>query len=125
MANRTNPNENVKIGRMLQSAREIRKVTQQDMADVVDMSKNHISDVERGQSKASISMLLGYCQKLDMTPNEILGYTDSEVLPELSEVYTLKVPLFALHLLPQTTGGLSLLRSLYTSLSGISYSLNN
>ena len=30
-------------------------------------------------------MLLGYCDKLDMTPNELLGYYDKEMLPELKD----------------------------------------
>lgn len=28
-------------------------------------------------------MLLGYCERLETTPNDILGYSDNEVLPEL------------------------------------------
>lgn len=38
------------------------------------LTKNHISAVERGVSQASIKMLLGYCKKLNMTPNEILEF---------------------------------------------------
>lgn len=83
MANRTDSADNVKIGRLLQEAREYKKVTQQEMSVTIGISKNHISKVERGESKASVSMLLGYCQKLNMYPNEILGYTDARIMPEL------------------------------------------
>ena len=86
MANRTDTEANTRIGRMLQSARESKDVTQQEMADAIDMSKNHISAIERGQNKAPISMLLGYCKKLHMTPNEILGYYDGKILPELKKL---------------------------------------
>ena len=71
---------------MLQSARESKQITQQEMADAVDISKNHISAIERGQNKAPISMLLGYCKKLNLTPNEILGFYDGDMLPELKKL---------------------------------------
>lgn len=35
---------------------------------------NQFSDVERGLSKASVELLLGYCEVLGMDPNEILKY---------------------------------------------------
>lgn len=86
MPNKTDADANIRIGRMLQTARESRNVTQKDMAVAVDISQNHISAIERGQNKASIAMLLGYCDRLDMTPNEILGFTDKDILLELKEV---------------------------------------
>lgn len=85
MANKTDIDENIRIGKMLQIARERKNVMQQEVADVVNLSKNHLSKVERGESKASISLLLGYCKKLNMTPNEILGFLDGEILPELKK----------------------------------------
>ena len=88
MANRTDAEANFKIGQMLQLARESKRVTQAEMADAIDMSKNHISAVERGQNKASIDMLLGYCRKLEMTPNEILGFYGAKILPELERMLT-------------------------------------
>ena len=83
MSDRTDAEDNARIGRLFQEAREHRDVTQQEMADPIDLSKNHVSKVERGESKASVSMLLGYCRKLNMSPNEVLGYKDGEIMPEL------------------------------------------
>lgn len=41
-------------------------------------------------SKASVKMLLGYCKKLKTTPNDILGFDDLELIPELkSELSTM------------------------------------
>ena len=67
---------------MLHTARENHNVTQQDIADAVGFTPNHISVIERGLGKASIATLLGYCKRLDMTPNEILGF-DDDVIPPL------------------------------------------
>ena len=37
-------------------------------------------------SKASIRMLLGYCEKIGITPNDILGYSELNLIPELQEM---------------------------------------
>lgn len=86
MTNRIIDPENVKIGKCLQTAMESRDILQSELCDTTGLSKNHISAVERGVSKASIRMLLGYCQKLNMTPNEILEYKEPKIIPELSEI---------------------------------------
>ena len=72
MANRTINEENVKIDRLLQDARESHGVLQAELCEAAGLTKNHISDVERGVSKASVRMLLDYCEKIGITPNDIL-----------------------------------------------------
>ena len=82
MANKSNREANVLIGRLLQSARESCKVTQAEMGVAIDISKHHVSALECGDSKVSVEVLLGYCKKLDMTPNDILGFRELDILPE-------------------------------------------
>ncbi len=86
MANRTIEEENLKIGKLLQDARESHGVLQSELCNATGLTKNHISAVERGVSKASIRMLLGYCQKIGITPNDILGYSELNLIPELQEI---------------------------------------
>ncbi|RGG47596.1 XRE family transcriptional regulator [Roseburia sp. AF20-18LB] len=86
MANRIIDEENVKIGRLLQNARESHGVLQSELCEATGLTKNHISAVERGVSKASIRMLLGYCEKIGITPNDILGYSELNLIPELQEM---------------------------------------
>lgn len=77
---------NIVVGRMLQQARESKKVLQSELCDACGLTKNHISAVERGVSQASIKMLLGYCKKLDMSPNEILGFADDNIDERLKHI---------------------------------------
>lgn len=77
---------NIKIGSLLQSVRESHGIRQSELCEATGLSKNHISAVERGVSKASIRMLLGYCEKLGVTPNDILGYKERGIEPELQEL---------------------------------------
>lgn len=86
MAKRKVEQQNVIIGHMLQAAREQHGVTQAEMVESTGLTKNHISAVERGVSKASIPMLLGYCSKLGITPNDILKFDESTIIPELLDL---------------------------------------
>ena len=80
--------DNERVGQMLQRARESKKITQEDMAHYLDISKNHISKLERGVCKATIRVLLAYCDKTGLTPNDILCVTTNNkmVIPELMEL---------------------------------------
>ena len=84
--NKTNEERNIQIGNLLKKARESRGVLQADIAQATGMSKNHISCVERGLCKASIDVLLGYCARLNMTPNKILDYEKPPIKPELLQM---------------------------------------
>ncbi len=83
MANKSNEEENKRIGRLLAYARESHRLLQADMLGATGLTKNHISALERGVSKPSVETLLGYCRRLDITPNEILGFSDDKIIPEL------------------------------------------
>ncbi len=83
MSNKSDRTINMRIGNLLRSAREAGNVTQAEMAQATGMTKNHISAIERGVSKASVELLLGYCKKLDMSADALLGLSDSKILPEL------------------------------------------
>lgn len=86
MANKSDAEANMRIGKMLQIARERRGMSQATLAKYIDMSTHHVSAIERGVSKASVDTLLGYCQVLGMTPDMILDYSDDNIIPELKRM---------------------------------------
>lgn len=86
MPKRNIDKENIIIGKMLKEARERHGILQSELCDITGLTKNHISAVERGVSKASIRMLIGYCNKIGITPNDILNYNDIFIIPELKEM---------------------------------------
>lgn len=83
MSNKSDPEMNIHIGHLLKSAREACNVSQAEIALATGMSKNHISAIERGISKTSVELLLGYCKKLDISADALLGLFDNKILPEL------------------------------------------
>ena len=90
MSNRTNKDINERVGLQLREAREKAKITQKELAEYIKIGKNHIHQVETGKSKASVEILLGYCDRLGLTPNEILefgmGDISSKLVPRISSM---------------------------------------
>lgn len=72
-----------RLGELLQKARENANLTQQDITNYTGITKNHVSRIERGESKPSVALLLGYANLLDCSCDEILER--NKVLPELTK----------------------------------------
>ena len=71
---------------MLRRAREEKGLLQSDMCETTGLTKNHISAIERGISKPSVELLLGYCERLHITPNDILEFNTGDIPYELKTV---------------------------------------
>ena len=57
------------IGKKIQSARLIKNLTQEQLAEKCNSSTNHISAIENGHSNCSFSLMISICNNLDITPN--------------------------------------------------------
>lgn len=75
------------IGKCLKQHRTANNTTQDDICAKLNCSKTQISNVENGDHYISMSTFLGYCQVLDITPNELLNIstTNDKILPELTK----------------------------------------
>ena len=60
------------IGLNIKNCRNRMKLTQAQLAEIVDLSTNHISHIENGSSKMSLDTLIDICNALNVSPNEIL-----------------------------------------------------
>lgn len=62
--------ENMKcVGNKIQLARLNKSFTQEKLAELCDVSTKHISALETGSSKGSISLMINICKHLSVTPN--------------------------------------------------------
>ena len=76
--------DNEALGQRLQECREACKVTQAEMAKATGHSKNYISALEHGTNKMAVPTLIAYANKLEMSIDDLLGYTPKDnILPEL------------------------------------------
>ena len=60
------------IGQNVKNKRKEMKLTQAQLAELINLSNNHVSHIECGSGKMSLDTLLTLCQALNTTPNEIL-----------------------------------------------------
>lgn len=50
----------VKVGKQIQKARKLRRLTQDDLASICSCSSNHLSVIENGTNKPSLDKCLDY-----------------------------------------------------------------
>ena len=80
-----------KIGQKLKKIRISKGLTQEYIANMVDVNTSHISNIENNRVKVSLTALVAICNALDITVDYILkneyvsaDAIDHEILKELS-----------------------------------------
>ena len=73
----------VTMGSRLKQRRKRLGLTQEELAEKVDVSVNHISAVENSKENLSINLLLKLCECLNTTPDYVLlGTSHSQSDPD-------------------------------------------
>lgn len=67
-----NKNVTIKIGDILRKTRKSLGLTQEDVAEKLNLASRYISDIERNRVKGSIDTLVGFCNVYHVTPTYIL-----------------------------------------------------
>ncbi len=62
----------VLIGERIKFWRQQRGVTQEQLAEMVELTPGFISLIETGKKRASLETLLSICRALNITPNDLL-----------------------------------------------------
>ncbi|MNW35218.1 anaerobic benzoate catabolism transcriptional regulator [compost metagenome] len=65
------------IGKRIRQAREERELTQEVVAEMLDVSNAYISKIERGKTAISLERLSQLCVVLEESPEYILSGTNS------------------------------------------------
>ena len=69
------------IGARIQKLRQLHNLTQEEFAEMLDISGKHVSSVERGRSRLSLDKLVLACEYLDCTMDYLVlgkGPQDTE-----------------------------------------------
>lgn len=71
------------IGRRIKLAREAKKLTQEQLAEIVDLSPMHVSVLERGQKPPKLETMIKLANMLGVSGDYLLQdvITHSKVLP--------------------------------------------
>lgn len=62
----------IKIGTILKNTRKSLGLTQEKVAEHLDLAARYISDIERNKVKGSLDTLIGLCNLYNVTPTYIL-----------------------------------------------------
>lgn len=62
----------IAVGKRIKLARERRGMTQEELAERIDISASHMSVVERGKKGLRLETLVNVANALDVSPNELL-----------------------------------------------------
>ena len=74
------------IGKRIKHRREVSGLSQEQLAEKLDLSTNHISSMECGKSLLTTKCLLALCDILGGTPNY---YLVGEITPEADDITAL------------------------------------
>ena len=74
------------IGKNIFKYRQIRKMTQQNLSNIVDVARSTLSEIECGRAKASINLLLRIAKALNVGISDLLyGNLSSHSINEPAE----------------------------------------
>ncbi len=80
------------IGKRLRTIRKKRGYTQEQLAELADISSQHCSGIETGGAKVSLPALIRLCNALGATPDEILMDSVDQAAPlylkNMSELFS-------------------------------------
>lgn len=83
---------NKKLGKLLQKYRKDQRITQEEMANFCNLTKNHLSKIEQGVYKCPAYVLIDYAKRLNISLDILTGnteesraaqYTAANIIPEL------------------------------------------
>lgn len=83
---------NIRVGKNIQSARETARYTQEQLSELLDMTPNHLSAIERGASGATLETLEKLCILFSVSADSLLfgnqGHNDfaSEMSAQLGQI---------------------------------------
>ena len=71
-----------KLGRWVAYYRTVRRYTQEQLAELCDLSPSYIGCIERGDRKMSLEVLVALSRSLNVTPNMLLKDSLPEIMPD-------------------------------------------
>ena len=65
-------NQYVEMGKRISARRKALGITQSKLAEILDISNNHLSSIENGKQSPSFDKFVKLCEALETTPNDLL-----------------------------------------------------
>lgn len=60
------------MGKRIKTRRKELRIKQAELAEMLNISNNHMSSIESGRQKPSLDIFIGICNQLNVTPDYLL-----------------------------------------------------
>ena len=64
------------LGKNIQQARKNKKLSQNELAEIVDISREHLAKIETAKRCVSIRLLFKFSEALDISESQLLNFND-------------------------------------------------
>ena len=72
MANETT--KLIKLGQNIQKARKLKNLSQNELADLLNISREHLAKIETAKRRISLKLLFSLCDSLNITEQELFDF---------------------------------------------------
>lgn len=60
------------LGQQIRSAREVRGLSQQEVANVIGLMRSSVANIEGGRQRITVHSMIAVCQALDLDPADVV-----------------------------------------------------
>ncbi len=64
----------IKLGKNIQNARKIRKLSQNELAEILNISREHLAKIETAKRKISLGLLFALCDVLSVAEKDLFDF---------------------------------------------------
>ena len=64
----------IKLGKNIQNARKIRKLSQNELAEMLNISREHLAKIETAKRKISLGLLFSLCDILNVEEKDLFDF---------------------------------------------------
>ncbi len=65
----------IKLGQNIQKARKFKKLSQNELAEMLNISREHLAKLETAKRRISLKLLFSLCDVLEITEQELFNFS--------------------------------------------------
>ncbi len=66
----------IKLGKNIQKARKLKNLSQNELAEMLNISREHLAKLETAKRRISLKLLFNLCDILEVTEQELFNFTN-------------------------------------------------
>lgn len=76
------------LGYRIKAAREMRKMTQENLSELVGVSSGYIAEIENKKTIPSFHVLATICRTLNLSVDDLIFHSDSDTFHQVTRLLT-------------------------------------